>query len=310
MAERTALEILMAIEDEIGLERSVSVAATDINTRQLMAFLNATLEETMLLGDWSSAEKEAVIQFLGPTTISATITENSAVVTVADSSPFAPPYAWMVIGENIQTNTRLIATPNGTTLTMDKWANASGVVDLVLVQDTYALPDDFAFWIPQTQWDSRFQWQLIGPTSSQFDAWQRNGIVGPYPRRQFRKQGPAPTAFRIFPPPTASGDWPGTLTYRYITTYGATSVAGVGKRFFTADGDTPLMSDRLLILGTKWRWQQAKGFDFGPLQEEYYNWFDSSMVTDKGESVLPIDGTWGDENWLDRFHVQDGNFPG
>jgi hypothetical protein len=309
---RTALEILNAAEDELGLDNSSSFASTDVATRQRRAFVNATLEEIVRYGDYSSLEREAVIQFLGPTVVSATLTDDSATITVADSSPFAAaPTAWTVTGESIQTGTRILSVTDGTTIVLDKWANASGAEDLTFIKDTFALPDDMAYWLPQTHWDSRFMWALIGPTNSQFDAWQRNGIVGPYPRRQFRKQGPRPTAFRIFPPPSSSGDYPGTLTFRYITENAVEDENGATKRLFTANTDVPLIDDdRLIILGTKWRWQQAKGFDYGPLQEEYYNWLDGSTVIDKGETVLAVDGGDAGENWLDQFHVQDGSFPG
>lgn len=309
---RTALEMLNTAQDELGLARSSAVTSTDINTRQLMAFLNATLEEMVQDNNWTGLEQEAIIEFGDPTEVSGTLVADSAVITIADTSPFsAAPFAWMVTGEGLQNGSRLVSVDSATTLTIDKTADESGTVDLTFVRDTFALPDNFDRWIPQTQWDSRLMWEMIGPTSPQFDAWQRNGIVGPFPRRQFRRVGPAPIAFRIFPPPTAAGSYPGTLSYRYVT-YDAVVAADLStKQFFTASDDVSPLPDRVLILGCQWRWLRRKGFDYAADQAEYYNWFDSTTASDKGEDVLPLDGPSG-YGYADSFriNVQDGSFPG
>jgi hypothetical protein len=312
MAARTALEIINAAEDELGLDRTSSVTAATVTARQMLAHLNATVEEVGGYVDWSTLEVEFIIEIGSPSTVSATLVADSAAATVADSSPFAAtPTAYAVSGLGIQNGTRLAAVPNGTTLTLTKTATQSTASTLTVVRDTFALPSDYARPIPQTHWDTRMQWALIGPTSSQFDAWQRNGIVGPYPRRQYRRQGATATAFRIFPPPTSSGDYPGTLSFRYISSNVAVSAAGAGKRLVTADTDTVLFPDRIAILGTKWRWQQSKNFDFGPLQLEYYNRLDTDRVQDQGQVIVPLDGAGhASENWLDIYHVQDGSFPG
>lgn len=310
--ERTALAILNAMEDELGLDRSTSLASTGIPTRQRLAFLNATLEDCYFNGDWSGLEKEAIFEFGAPTTATGTLVLGSPTITVASSAFLTTPSAWMVSGTGVQNNTRVLAAPSATTITMSKQASAAGSVTLTFVQDTFAFPSDFGRWIPQTQWDAGMQWAMIGPTSSQFDAFQRNGIVGPFPRRQFRRQGVLPTAFRVFPPPTATGSYPGTLSLRYYTNEAVIATGGTTKRFFTANDDLSPVPDRLLILGGKWRWQQAKGFDFGPLQEEYYNWFDSALVDDKGQSVVPLNGSgdYGYGGGLGGFNVPDGNYPG
>jgi|SRR5688572_11519294 len=313
--ERNALEILNTMEDELGLGRSSSVTATTAPVRQRLAMINATLEECQAYGQWAAIEKDAVIEFGAPTEVSGTLTEDDATVTIASTAFLTagsiPADAWLVQGESIQNDTRVASVTDGTTLEMNKTADATIVETLTFVRDTFALPADFQRSIPQTHWDSRMMWSMIGPTSSQWDAFQRNGIVGPFPRRQFRRQGKLPVAFRIFPPPTATDAYPGTLTFRYITNEvvynGSTS-----KRFFTANDDRTIVPDRLVILGAKWRWRQAKEFDYGPLQEEYYNWFDGAVVDDQGVTIVAVDGS-GPNGFPDRgglaYNIPDGNFP-
>lgn len=309
--ERTALQILNAMEDELGLNRSTSLVSTGIPTRQRLAFINNTIEDCYEYGDWSGIEKEAIIEFGDPTPVAATLFADNSTIQVPSALFLAPdPTAWVVSGLGIQNNTRVLAALTPIAVSLNKTATASGASDLTFVKDTYNLPTDYARAIPQTHWDAGMMWSMVGPTSSQFDAFQRNGVVGPFPRRQFRRQGPLPTAFRIFPPPTASGAYPGTLSFRYISNEAVIVSAGVTKRFLTLDADTTIIPDRLLILGGKWRWQQAKGFDFGPLQEEYYNWFDAAIVDDKGQTIVPLDGC-GDTGFPDRsgYNIPDGSFP-
>lgn len=310
--ERTALEILNAMEDEMGLSRSASITGTTVPTRQRLAFINATVEEMYQFGDWSGLELEAIFEIGSPLEVSATLTSGSATITIPDTSTLSPATAFMVFGDSVQNNTRLLSVTNVTDAVMDKTALASAVEDVTIVRDTFALPSNFGRWIPQTHWDSRMMWSMVGPTSSQWDAFQRNGIVGPFPRRQYRRQGPRPTAFRIFPPPTAVDAYPGTLSLRYLANEGVIAAGGSApsKRFLTADDDMTVFPDRVLILGAKWRWQQAKGFDFGPLQEEYYSWFDATTATDNGPKDVSLDGG-GDYGYPDRMwtNIPDGNFP-
>ncbi len=310
MFNDTALEIMRLVEIELGLSPSGSVQSQTPQARAIVAYMNAVLDEVVEFGQWSGLEKEATIEIGSPVTLSATTVANDATVTVASTASISSAFA--VTGENLQNGSRVLSVTNGTTFELDRAATASGVVSLSFARDTFDLPSDLRFWIPQTQWDTRNQWQLIGPTTAQFDAWQRNGIVGPYPRRQFRRTGPRPTAFRIFPPPfNAGGDYPGTLTYLYVSGLPVLQASDdTYKRRFTEDTDTTVIPDTLIKLGAKWKWREAKGFDFGPSQQEYYNWFDGLCVADQGEMVVDATGGFGDENWLDRFHVPDGNYPG
>lgn len=310
MYDDTALEIMNLAEIELGLSPSGSINSTTPQARAMKAYMNAVLEEVVEFGLWSGLEKEAVIEIGSPVTLSATFSANDATVTVSSTASISTAYA--VSGEGLQNGTRVLSITNGTTLELDKAPTEAGAgVTLTFARDTFDIPTDLRFWVPQTQWDTRNQWQLIGPTSRQFDAWQRNGIVGPYPRRQFRRVGPRPTAFRIFPPPVNSGaDYPGTLVYTYMSGYPVVAADTSTKRRFSEDDDTSLVPDTLVKLGAKWKWKEAKGFDFGPMQQEYYNWFDGLQVSDNGEVIVDASGRGGDENWLDRFHVPDGNYPG
>ena|SRR5688572_8417416 len=310
--ERTALEILNTVEDELGLSRSTGLASTAITTRQILAFMNATVEEMNKDGDWSGIEQEAVIEIGAPSTVSATLVDGSASITIADTTPFsAAPKAWTITGESIQRGSRVLSVTSATVLLLDRTAEASIVEDVTFVRDTFAFPSDFGRWIPQTHWDATLMWELVGPTSSQYDAYMRNGIVGPFPRRQYRRQGLLPTAFRIFPPASAEASYPATLTFRYISNEPIVASGGTTKRFFTLDADTTPLPDRVIILGTKWRWKEQKGFDFAPQQLEYYNQLDGFIASDNGPATVPLDGptNYGFPDSF-RYGVQDGNFPG
>jgi hypothetical protein len=314
MSLLTALELMNLIEDELGLSRSSTVTSTsNVQTRQILAFMNATVEEVAAGYELAEMERIGVIEFGSPTVMSATTVAGSGIVTVASSAAITPPTYWVASGGGIgqaaviQNDTRVVSTPSGTTILLDKTATASGVIDITFTKDTFSLPSDYKRMIPQTAWDSRFQWQLIGPMSPQLDRWQRSGIVGPFPRRQMRLTG-RPKGFRIFPAPTASGQVPGTLIYEYMASTPVFSAADAPQLRFAANTDTTVIDDRLVVLGSRWRYLQPKGFEYASIQLEYYNKMDLIQATDRGEQVLDLTGGFGDDDmWGGR--VQDGSFP-
>lgn len=303
--------MLQTAADEMGLARPTDVSAATGLTRQLLAQLNATMEECIADAEWAGQEAEFVIEIGSPTVVSATLVSGSANVTIADTSPFAStPTAFVLSGTGIQTGARIVSVTSSTVLVMSETAEASGVVTATIVRDTFAVPDDYQRAIPSTQWDRRNQWALIGPQTPQLDQWQRSGIPVPVPRFQYRIIGQAPTMFRIYPPPSDTTDYPGTLVSEYISKYGVLDGGGSPKEFFTANTDVSrAVPDRVLIMGAKWRFRQAKGFDYADLQAEYYNILDSRQATSTGERDLQMSSDLTDF-LVSPWNVRDGSFPG
>jgi len=57
------------------------------------------------------------------------------------------------------------------------------------------------------------------------------------------------------------------------------------------DADTPLVPERLLLLGLVWRWKAAKGYDYAEAMSSFERAFESLASADWG--LIPIETAWG-----------------
>lgn len=176
-------------------------------------------------------------------------------------------------------------------------------------QDTYSMPSDFDFYQNATWWDRTNHWALIGPDSPQIDQWHRSGIVATGPRRHFRNIGPYPDQFRLWPPPFELVQ-PIQAVFEYMS-ISAVMVLGspiTFQQYFTADTDTSLLNDRVLIMGIKWRFWEQKGMNFGSKRSDYDQYLDRLVARDGGSATLSL-ARRGSSILISPFNVQDGNFP-
>jgi hypothetical protein len=282
----------------------VVAGATDQQTVQMLALINAVGADLLTRQDWTSLQTQAVIQVpaavvatanttLGSTTL-ANIVEPGAMSSIGTDASL-----WVVSGTGIVNSTRLTnlaAVANPTSATMDTAATATATgAAVVFGKDTYAVPDDFIAFIDDTQWDRGNKWKLVGPMSPQMDQWQRSGIVATGPRRRFRQVGRNGEVFRLWPPP-AQNDTPGPLVYEYLSaywvqtepTYTPSGLISTPKGSFTADGDICVFDDRLMIEGLKWRFFAAKGFDYTSQLAIWNNQLQVAMSRDGGAGILPL----------------------
>lgn len=126
----------------------------------------------------------------------------------------------------------------------------------------YAMPSDYDSTVPRTHWDKSKRWEMLGPEDAQQWEWLLSGYISTGPRIRWRIfQG----KFQI---------WPGVsynelLGFEYRSKAWAESDAGVAKNSFTADTDTCIYPDRLMVLGTKLKYFEAKGFDTTAMYRDY-----------------------------------------
>jgi hypothetical protein len=310
----TALEIVHRAADELGLPRPATFAVTaqsDPQARQLAALVNRDGRSLVMEHGWTALQTEHVIEFGAPIEETGDTTAGSGIVTGIDTTGLtAGASAYAVSGSGIQQATRIasIDSTSQLTLTQSVGATATGAT-LTFTRDTFDVPSDFDRYIDGTKWDRRFQWAMIGPTSPQADQWMRSGIVPTGPRRHFRHVGKLPTAFRVFPPPTASGDYPGTLAWEYISrNWVYRSGDDTYRDNLAADTDVPLFDEDIMVLGAKWRMWQIKGFNYAALQAEYIDLVNARKAHDGGMPVLGLSRRTY-PHLLSASQVQDGNFP-
>lgn len=58
-----------------------------------------------------------------------------------------------------------------------------------------------------------------------------------------------------------------TLAVEYKTDYCVTNEAGVTKKYFTVDTDTPLLSATIMLVGLRYKWKKEKGMTYTPEQD-------------------------------------------
>jgi hypothetical protein len=288
--------------------------ATDTQTVQMFALINAVGADLMTKWQWTALQRLAIINVPAALVGTGDTTAGYAQVLTygIDLTPLeTDATSYIVSATSLQTSTRAVSVaynaPNGL-IDIDMEATATTTGGPVTVsRDTFPVPADFVTFINDTQWDRGNHWKLQGPASPQEDEWLRSGIVSTGPRRWFRQVGRGLDVFRIWPPP-APGDEPGPLSYEYLSTYWAQTAAEVPIAQFTTDSDTCIFQDRLMIEGLKWRFFAAKGFDYSVQFSLWERQTQVAIARDGGRPVLnmtrrryPI--------LLSPANVQDGNFP-
>ncbi len=103
---------------------------------------------------------------------------------------------------------------------------------------------------------------MLGPESPQQWEYILSGFISTGPRVRWRLYG---SYFQI---------WPGfsnseLLGFEYRSKGWANAADGTVKNSFTVDTDTCIYGDRLMVLGTKLSYFQAKGFDTTALYRDY-----------------------------------------
>lgn len=210
-------------------------------------------------------------------------------VDVSDAINVARPTA--IISSTDQTVRQLLAFANDEVEELAKWDFAElqklGSVVLADTVDSYAIADDYARFINQTQWDNSTHWPMIGPLSPQ--QWQQlqSGIVASFPQRRYAVYG-YPLKVWINPVPSAS-DVGRIIAYRYMSKNLILAVDGVTFRErFAADTDICIVNYSALKKGVIWRWLRSKGLPFADQQDEYEEARTTALGQNAGAPALSM----------------------
>ena len=178
------------------------------------------------------------------------------------------------------------------------------IVEYTFVTTTasqYPLPADYDRLINDTQWDRTSRWPGIGPTSSQQWQWLKGQLIASVPRYRFRILG---NQFTVYPQPSAGY----TYAWEYMSKNWVVAADGVTyKARFTADDDTHLYDDRLMVCLLKSKYLAAKGLDSTIAQQEFLERLElcqshDQMAPKLSTSTRVIDPLLGMQN------VPDGNW--
>ncbi len=309
----TILECVQAACNELGLTAPASVyGASDLQSIQLGALMNADLRDLRLMHQWTDLQSVFEIT-VGPAVVTTgTYSAGATVITgIPDTSGITPATSFQVSGSYLNQATRVVSVDSPTQVTIDiPTSGAATAGTLTFTQDTYALPTDFDHFINDTWWDVTNHWILFGPDTPQRYAQETAGIVTTGPRRHFRQLGRTTgNVYRIWPPISSLED-NFTIQWQYISKYAVATAGGVYKERFTVDTDVPTLEDNIFIMGAKWRFFEVKQLDFAPKQAEYIDYVNRRIAMDGGATVLNLARGSVDSYLISPAQVPDGNWPG
>jgi len=177
----------------------------------------------------------------------------------------------------------------------------------VVDQGDYPLPDDWAYFRDQTQWDRTDHWPLLGPKSPQEWAWLKGSLVAALPRQRYRV---ADNKFMIWPIPAASTS-PSTMEFamEYIqknwVLQGGDPLKPVDM--IVGDGDLLQYNPWLLIKFVKFKFYELKGFDVKGVQTDFMRVYNALTGKDVGGAVLSLSPRYTSP-YIGPWSVPDGSW--
>lgn len=278
MSTTTMLQLVQQVTNELGLATPASVAGnTTQDVVQILALMNASGYELLRKADWRNLTIPYTF-YTSYTTTTGTYATNSLTMTVPSTAAIDTTY--MIVAEGLPNATFVSSIDSGTTLTMSQYPQAAATSGTVYFQKVkYALPSDYDAIVDRTQWDKSKHWEMLGPESAQQWEWILSGFIATGPRVRWRLLG---AYFQI---------WPGfsnteTLGFEYRSKAWAYTAAGVAKNSFTVDTDTSIYPDRLLVLSTKLKYLQSKGFDTTAVYRDYQSELETDIAQNTAASNL------------------------
>ena len=273
------LQLVQQVTNELGVPTPVSVQGnTNQDVIQILALMNASGYELLRKADWRELTKTYSF-FTSYTTTTGTYTTSALTITGIPSTASLDT-TYMVVGTGIPNATFITSVDSATQVTLSNYSTSNVTAGTIYFQKVkYALPSDYDSIVPRTQWDKSKHWEMLGPESAQQWEWLLSGFISTGPRIRWRLLG---GYFQIWPGYSANEN----LGFEYRSKGWALSSGGTVQNSFTADTDTCIYPDRLMVLSTKLKYFQAKGFDTTALYRDYLTEFETSVAQDTSAANL------------------------
>lgn len=275
----TMLQLVNQVQAELNLAVSVSVAGNpNQDVQQILALMNGAGYELTKEHDWQALELEYRFYTDYRQLTGSTVSDNSPLLTVVGNA-VGLNNTYSITGTGINQDT-YVDSVNGQTITMSQKASGTYTNQLITFSKTkYDLPPDFETITDNTHWDKTKHWQMLGPEDAQQWQWLKSGYISTGPRIRWRILG---NQFQIWPPYNTQE----YLGFEYRSRGWARSSTGQVKNSFTADNDTTIFDDRVMVLYTKLKYFQIKSFDTTALTQDYVRYLNIAKANDKGSANL------------------------
>lgn len=174
---------------------------------------------------------------------------------------------------------------------------------------TYDLPSDYDTRLNATIWNRTQAWPMIGPIDAV--EWQqyKSGLIVTLPRQRFRVFGFPTAKFTIDPTPTSSENGQ-TCVFEYVSAHAiqtGTGPATYGQRF-TADTNTILLDDWMIVDGTVWRYKRERNQEYEDLRRDAEAQIETAKTKIMGAGVLTINGLRINSPMIGVWSYPEGNY--
>jgi hypothetical protein len=279
----TMLQLVQQTTSELNLAIPTYVAGnTNQDVQQVLALMNRTGYDLVKEYDWQGLQLEYRFYTDAQTFVGSTVSDQSYnIIVTGDATALNGNYSITGTGINQDTYVSSVTYNAGlSTIVMSQLASGTYAgVTFTFSQTKYPLPNDFETITDNTHWDKTKHWQMLGPEDAQQWQWLKSGYISTGPRIRWRILG---NQFQIWPPYNTQE----YLGFEYRSKGWARSSTDQVKNSFTADSDTTIFDDTVMVLGTKLKYFQIKGFDTTALQQDYFRYLNVAKANDKGSANL------------------------
>ena len=275
------LQLVNQVQAELNLAVSTSVAGNpNTDVQQILALMNGAGYELLKEYDWQALQVQYRFYTQSLTANATTVNGSYNLTFAAGTDLSAVTSQWQLTGYNIPQDTYVVSANNTTkVVVMSQMATGDGVQSVVCAQTAYDLPADFETITDRTQWDKSKHWEMLGPEDAQQWQWLKSGYISTGPRVRWRILD---NQFQIWPVMNTNE----YLGWEYRSKGWARSATGTVKNSFTADTDTTVLDDRIMVLYTKLKYFQIKAFDTTALTQDYQRYLTIAKANDKGAPNL------------------------
>ena len=300
----TLLELVDQVSGELGLVQPTTVIGSATNqTQQILALAQRLGKDLVRDFEWQRLVQAYIWQTQTAITTTGNITANSSVITAIPSTA-ALQVGNVVTGTGQAAFAEILTIDSNTQVTLNMPVTTSTAsVSLTFAKQDYDLPAGYDRMISDTNWDRTDHWRNLGTKSSQDWQFLQGGIISIGPRERYRIYN---NKFRIFQALTTVYNF----SFEYVSNYWvcATGSSVGSKAAYTADSDTCIFPDDLMMAGLKFYFLKAKKLDFGVELGEFTRALSYSKAQDvpvSSMSLAPV----GMNQLVGPWSVQDGNWP-
>ena len=273
LVQQTTAELNLAVPTYV-------VGNPSQDVQQILSLMNGAGYELIKEYDWQALQVQYRFYTQSLTADATTVNGSYNLTFDGGTDLSAVDSQWQLSGYNIPQDTYVVSANNTTkVVVMSQMATGDGVQSVVCAQTAYDLPADFETITDRTQWDKSKHWEMLGGETAQQWQWLKSGYISTGPRVRWRILD---NQFQIWPVMNTEE----YLGWEYRSKGWVRSAANAIKNSFTADTDTTVLDDRIMVLATKLKYFQVKSFDTTALQQDYQRYLSIAKANDKGAPNL------------------------